>query len=198
MFTGIIQKTTKVSAAHKRGSVYAVRFEKPAGWKLALGQSISVDGICSTVTACGATFFEVDYMQETLKKTTAGSFKKGVVVNLERSMTPKSFIDGHLVQGHVDARATVSKIEAVRDSARITVTVPLALMSYIAPQGSVSINGVSLTVASVRGRAVTVALIPYTLTHTNLGTLRNGDVVNIEADVVARYLHRMLRARMPK
>ncbi len=193
MFTGIIQTTgTVLTSTHKRG-VRIVRIRRPASWKLLQGQSVSVDGICSTVVARGRSFFEIEFMPETLKKTTIKDFAKGRVVNLERSMTSRSVFDGHIVQGHIDARATVVQVKNNRGARSISVRLPGSLTSYVVPQGSVSVNGVSLTVASVRGATCTIALVPYTLRHTNLGVLKKGDAVNIEVDIVARYLHKALR-----
>jgi riboflavin synthase len=188
MFTGIIQSKAKVVSTQKKGSVIQVRLEKPRDWKLTIGQSISVDGICSTVTLLPKGFFEVEYMPETLLKTTAGSFAKGSVVNLERSLTLNDYIDGHIVQGHVDARARVAEVIEEGTTRRITIEIPKPLHRYVAAQGSIAINGVSLTVARLSGARATVALIPHTLTVTNLGALKKGDMVNIEADLMARYI----------
>ena len=191
MFTGIIQATSKVTATKKSGSVIAVRIkkpQKPAVWKLALGQSISIDGICSTVTAQNKDEFEVEYMPETLLKTTAGSFARDALVNLERSLTLKDFVDGHVVQGHVDARAKIAAVVEEGTTRRITIELPKGLVRYVAALGSIAISGVSLTVARLSGTKATVALIPHTLSHTNLGMLKRRDLVNIEVDVMARYI----------
>jgi riboflavin synthase len=188
MFTGIITATAKVKDAKRTGDNVRVAIEKPKDWKLTLGESVSIDGICSTVVAKDAKAFAVEYMPETLKKTTAGGFAKGTTRNLERSLTLNTLIDGHLVQGHVDARAKVVKIEEGKTGHLISFIIPQPLLPYIAEHGSVAINGVSLTVARRKGKTATVALIPHTLAHTNLGELKKGDDVNMEADLVARYL----------
>ncbi len=193
MFTGIIQTTSTVLTSTDKGGMHVVRIQKPSLWKLVQGQSISVDGICSTITARGAHFFEVVYINETLRRTTAGAFTKGTLVNLERSMTPRSVFDGHIVQGHIDACASLAQVKNNRGARSISLRLPGSLASYVVPQGSVSINGVSLTVASVRGAICTIALVPYTLRHTNLGALKKGDTVNVEVDIIARYLHKALR-----
>ena len=188
MFTGIIQSKTTVASAKKEGSVIRVRIEKPRGWKLSIGQSVAVDGICSTVTTLPKGFFDVEYMPETLLKTTAGSFAQGSIVNLERSLTLNDYIDGHVVQGHVDARARVVEVIEEGTTRRITIEIPKSLSRYVAALGSIAINGVSLTVARLeRGRA-TIALIPHTLAVTNLGSLKKGDMVNVEVDLIARYI----------
>lgn len=190
MFTGIIQATGKVERSSEKSGIRRVAIRRPAGWRLSLGQSISVDGICSTVVARAVKHFEVEYMPETLRKTTAGSFDRGTLLNLERSLGLKDFVDGHLVQGHVDGKGVVTKIEDEGASRLISVKVPADLKRFIAARGSIAVNGVSLTVARVRGTTFTVALIPHTLKATNLGLLTKGSEVNIETDLVARYLVR--------
>lgn len=188
MFTGIIQAKARVREAKPSAGNIRVEVEKPKGWKFAKGQSIAVDGICSTVIANTAKSFAVEYMPETLSKTTAGDFTKGSAVNLERSLTLATYIDGHLVQGHVDGVGTVSNIDTTGGGYLITVSVPKPLLKYVAALGSIAINGVSMTVARLKGAEVTVALIPHTRSYTNLGILAKGDRVNIEVDLIARYL----------
>lgn len=188
MFTGIVQKMAPLLSVVSRGECLQVRIKKPPGWKLSLGQSIAVDGVCSTVVSSQSDFFEVEYMQETLTKTTVKTFEKNQVVNLERSLTLKDFVDGGLVQGHVDARGTVKKGEKIGGTTLLEIIIPKALKKYIAPIGSVTVNGVSLTVARVKKDTFSVALIPYTLGHTNLGFLKKGDEVNVEVDILARYV----------
>ena len=192
MFTGIIQAVTPILSVSPIDECLSVRIKKPTGWKVVLGQSITVDGICSTVTRRGASFFEVEYMPETLNKTTAQTFAKDSLVNLERSLTLKDYLDGHLVSGHVDAQGRVEKIVRKGNATEISIIVPKELGKYIATKGSIAINGISLTVASVAKNSVRVALIPYTLDHTNLGVLNEGDRVNIEVDTVARYVEKMM------
>lgn len=193
MFTGIIQSVMPVLAVTEKEACLVARLKKPVGWKLVLGQSITVDGICSTVTKLGASFFEVEYMPETLEKTTAGTFAGGRWVNLERSLTLRDYIDGHLVSGHVDATGKTTRIVADENTKRISIEIPRALQKYIAKKGSVAVNGISLTVADVKKNVFTIALIPYTLEHTNLGLLKEGESVNVEIDTVARYVERMLQ-----
>jgi riboflavin synthase len=191
MFSGIIHKTSTVDFAEARAGNYSVRIKTPRGWKLALGQSISVDGICSTVVKRTPAFFEVQYVRETLLKTTAGSFVKGVRVNIERSLTLRDYIDGHLVAGHVDARGSVIRVH----QGILSISVPKPLSRFIAEKGSVAVNGVALTVVSRKANVFSVAIIPYTEEHTNLGALEQGDVVNIEVDMVARYLDALGKKR---
>jgi riboflavin synthase len=163
----------------------------PRGWTLADGASVSIDGICSTIVRKKGGVFEVEYMPETLRVTTAESFAKGRVVNLEQPLRLSGALDGHFVLGHVDGMATVARIAARGDSREITFRIPKELTKFIAHKGSIAVNGVALTVARINGRECTVALIPYTLAHTNLGSLTRGDKVNIEVDLIARYLAKL-------
>ncbi|HVX90702.1 MAG TPA: riboflavin synthase [Candidatus Paceibacterota bacterium] len=188
MFTGIITATAPVKQAQEERGLYRVTMGKPKGWKLALGESISVDGICSTVVKKDANTFTVQYIPETLMKTTAGNFVKGSIRNLERSLTLKTLIDGHILQGHVDTRAKVANVEHKGGAYLLTIELPKNLLKFVAEHGSIGLNGVSLTVARRKGTQATIALIPHTLTHTNLGSLRKGSEVNVEVDLIARYL----------
>lgn len=188
MFAGIIEKRSKVLSAEMHGALMRVRVEKPRSWKLVLGQSIDIDGICSTVVKFSQNSFEVEFMPETLSKTTASNFQKGRAVNLERSLKYGQRIDGHPVQGHVDLTAPLREVQEKGKSKELTFKLPARAARSVALHGSIAINGVSLTVARKHGPNVTVALIPHTLTHTNLGTLQLGDSVNIETDHSVLYL----------
>jgi riboflavin synthase alpha subunit len=145
-----------------------------------------VDGICSTVVKAAPAFFEVEYVPETLARTTARSFEKGTLVNLERSLRWGDPIEGHIVQGHVEGRGIIAGILEMGKGRELTVALPAPLAKGTPLKGSLAVNGVSLTVARKRHRLVTLALIPYTLAHTNLGRLAVGDEVNIETDALAR------------
>jgi riboflavin synthase len=191
MFTGIITATTAVTRAERRGKNRRVAFRVPKGWAFKKGESVAVDGICTTVVQHSRTVFEVDYMPTTLKKTTAGEFAPARIVNLERPLKYEGRVDGYFVLGHVDGTAPVAAVEGPR----ITLRMPKPLMRYIIPRGSVTVNGVALTVADVKGSLATVALIPYTASHTNLGALEKGDRVNVEIDLLARYATKALRKR---
>lgn len=188
MFSGIVQATKKVVATEKRGICTAVTIAKPRGWRLTKGQSISIDGICSTVVGLSGKTFEVEYMPETLSKTTAGTWAKNTLLNLERSLTLRNYIDGHLVMGHVDARVRVKSFEKAKNSALLTIEIPTPLPKFLALHGSVTLNGASLTIARKHEKTISVALIPHTLAHTNLGTLQVGAFVNLEVDILARYV----------
>jgi len=189
MFAGIVETTAPIRAARPARGARMVSIEKPQRWKLAKGESISVDGICTTVLSSTPRSFSVSYMPETLRKTTAGTFIKGKRVNLERSLSLSSRVEGHFVTGHIDARSQVATTpKRARQGFFLTLILPSALMRYVTLHGSLAVNGVSLTVARINGRRVTMALIPHTLSHTNLGALKKGDAVNVEVDLAARYL----------
>ena len=187
MFTGIIEKTARVAAVQAQNKGTRVRIEKPRGWKLVIGQSVSIDGICSTVVVQSAGAFEVDYMPETILKTTVRAMKEGSTVNLERSLVYGARMDGHFVLGHVDSQAVVTNITLQGSSRLISMKLPSALKRYVALHGSITVNGVALTVARLSGTTCTVALIPHTRVHTSLGRLVKNDHVNIEVDYLARY-----------
>lgn len=189
MFSGIVEAKAPVRKVEGRGSRVSIAL--PRGWRLKAGQSVAVDGICSTVLRTGGGVFGIEYMPETLRCTTARDFAAGRVVNLERSLRFGSPVDGHFVQGHVDDVGKVARMNARGNSREITVRLPKGLQKFIAQKGAVTVNGVALTVARVKAGECTVALIPYTLSHTNLGTLKKGDVVNIEVDLIARYLAKL-------
>jgi len=186
MFSGIIRATAKIRSVERARGSLAVSLPAPRGWKLEKGASVSIDGICSTVVRKKGAVFVVEYMPETLRCTTAASFVPGSVVNLEEPLRLGDTLDGHFVQGHIDDVGMVTRIG--REPYEISIRVPKALRPYIAAKGSIAINGVALTVARMQKDECTLALIPYTLAHTNLGALQKGDSVNVEVDVIARYL----------
>ncbi len=193
MFSGIIQATGRIKSVEEEKKIIRVRIEAPRSWNLALGASINVDGICSTVVKKGSGYFDVQYMPETLSKTTAATFKKGMLVNLERSLKFGDRIDGHPVQGHVDCTAPVREIVHQGGSREITIKPNAKLARAAMLHGSIALSGVSLTIAKKHGPNVTVALIPYSLKHTTLGTLKAGDLVNVEFDHSRAYLDKMRR-----
>ena len=203
MFTGIIKSNGKVrDVLPKDKSLFVwivspglIRLgrKKPAKWKMKAGDSIDVDGICSTVKRISGNSFEVEYMPETLKKTTAGLFKKGTSVNLEPSLRANARLDGHLVQGHVDTTGDVQEIRKIGKSVILKIGFPKQYRKFIAEKGSVAVNGVSLTVVATGNKWFTVSLMSYTLMYTNLQNLKKGDKVNIEVDVLSRYLYTLLK-----
>jgi riboflavin synthase len=195
MFTGIIKKVSQVEKiSWKRGSLF-VEIAKPKDWKINLGESISINGVCSTVKKIFKNKFIVEYMPETVKKTTVGDYKKGTEVNLEKSMRISDLLDGHLVQGHVDTSGKIIDIKKVKESVVMKFKAPAKFMKLIAPKGSVSIDGISLTVVDTGKDWFTVSLVSYTLENTNLGNIQRGAEVNIETDVFAKYVYNILKKR---
>lgn len=187
MFTGIVESTSKVLEQGKKGNELVLTIETPAGWELAVGQSIAVHGTCLTITSCSRDSFSVTLVDETLTKTIFG---KNVpeVVNLERALQHGSRLDGHMVQGHVDTTGIVSRTFRNGLSVELTVAIDKSFDALLINKGSVAINGVSLTVVRSQDSEFSVVLIPHTLEVTTLGMLREGDAVNIEFDIIGKYL----------
>jgi riboflavin synthase len=192
MFTGIITKVSTVEKASEKEGSFFVTIKKPKGWKIKLGESISINGVCSTVKNISKDSFEVEYMPETLKKTTAGTFSKGRVVNLEKSLTLNQLLDGHIVQGHIDARGKIVEIQNVKKSKVMKIQAPKKVLALIVEKGSVSVDGISLTVVEAKKDWFSISLVEYTLENTNLGTIKEGEAVNIETDILAKYIYKFL------
>ncbi len=193
MFTGIITNTTTVAGSNKSANGVTLTFKRPDEWNdLLLGESIATDGVCLTVAAIHTDSYDCFLMSETLAKT---SFGKAIpkTVNLERSLSASDRLGGHFVQGHVDSTGTVQDIDRT-DGYRVSVRFPADFTDLVVYKGSITINGVSLTVASVDTNVVSVALIPHTLQHTTLGKLKVGDIVNIEFDIISKYVAKMYTA----
>jgi len=194
MFTGIIQALGKVQGTTRNGA--DVRLRIASGeldlTAVAVGDSIAVSGVCLTAIALHQDGFSADVSAETLGCTTLGTVQIGDPVNLEKALTLAAPLGGHLVSGHVDGVAAVKHRREVGRSVRYVIEVPAALARYIAAKGSVCIDGVSLTVNGVEGNAFEVNIVPHTLRMTTLGILAEGDRVNIEVDLIARYIERLL------
>ena len=192
MFTGIVSAVSKVVEA-ERGRL-AIDHAAIAR-HLKIGASVAVNGCCLTVVKKRGPVFYMDVVPETLRRTNLGALRKGQEVNLELPVTATSTLDGHLVQGHIDATATVRRVERAASGKEVTIELPSALSRFVATKGSIAVDGVSLTVAEVDRPPGTfkVALIPHTLEMTVAGAYKAGSVVNLEADVVARYVARNLR-----
>lgn len=194
MFTGIIQAIGTIGAVEAGAAGARVRIEA-GGLELGdvrIGDSIAVDGVCLTVTELAAAAFGVDVSPETLR-CTAG-FEHGRAVNLEKALRLADRLGGHLVSGHVDGIGTVERFEPLGDNRLLAVRTPIELARYVARKGSITINGVSLTVNELEGARFEVNLIPHTLAQTNLHALAPGARVNLEVDLVARYVERLLAA----
>ena len=200
MFTGIVTDVGTVRSAEQRGDL---RLVIGTGYDLDtvdLGASISCSGVCLTVVDKGDDWFAVDVSGETISKTAAGRWRERVKLNLERALRLGDELGGHIVTGHVDAVASVVGTCPDGDSTRVGVSVPTSLAPMIAPKGSITLDGVSLTVNDVRDAEdgsthFSVNIIPHTAHHTTLGDLAQGQQLNVEIDVLARYIDRMLAAR---
>ena len=192
MFTGIVSAVAKVVEADGK------RIGIDHAWiarQLKVGGSVAVNGCCLTVVKKKGPVFFADIVPETLRRTNLGALRPGVEVNLELPLSASSTLDGHLVQGHVDATAKVKSVQRVASGREVTIQLPAAVARFVAVKGSVAVDGVSLTVAVVDKPRGTfgVALIPHTLAVTIADSYKPGSVVNLEADVVARYVARNLR-----
>ncbi len=202
MFTGIIEGVGRLAAREPRGG--DVRFTFATGslpWSgergedVRLGESIAVNGVCLTVVAFDAGSFQADASTETLALTTLGTLAEGAALNLERAMRPSDRLGGHLVSGHVDGIGRVLSVHGDARAQRWRFAAPAPLLKYIAKKGSICVDGVSLTVNAVDGEGFEVALIPHTVAHTRFAETAVGDAVNLEIDLVARYVERLLGAR---
>jgi riboflavin synthase len=196
MFTGIVERTGTVTAAERRGDVLRVRIGVSGLGGLVTGSSIAVNGCCLTAVEVDGAGFTCELTEETLRRTAFGDrLRASVRVNLERPMRADGRFDGHIVQGHVDGVGRVRELRRTGEAGELTVECPPALERYLVAKGSVAVDGISLTVVDLQESAFTVALIPYTLEETNLRDARAGDPVNVEVDVIAKYVERLLAAR---
>jgi len=197
MFTGIVTAVGSVVAVHAAGSARRLTFEAgpqvATGWRI--GDSISVSGVCLTLAAIEGGRFDADLSGETLSRTTMGVLVPGSAVNLEPAVAAGSALGGHLVTGHVDGVAAVRDCREADGALQATVEAPAALARFIAEKGSVTLDGVSLTVGRVAGHSFEVTLVPHTRSVTTLGDMAAGRRLNLEVDLVARYLDRLLDAR---
>ncbi len=191
MFTGIVTDMGEVLSCERQGDLRARIGTRYDTTRIDLGASIACDGVCLTVVALGPGWFEVQISAETLSKTNLGLWAPGRRVNLERALKVGDELGGHIVSGHVDGLAEVIAAGAEGDSLRLTFRAPAALAGFIAPKGSICLNGTSLTVNEVDGADFGVNLIPHTRAVTTWGTVEVGDRVNLEIDTLARYVARL-------
>ncbi len=202
MFTGLVSDVGQVMAIEERGELRRVRIAcSYAAETIALGASIACGGPCLTAVAMGGaggrSWFEVDVGAETLARTTAGTWRVGTRINLERSLKLGDELGGHIVTGHVDGVAHILSIDAFDGMRRFALRAPAPLARFIAEKGSVSLDGTSLTVNGVEAADFTVLLIPHTLAVTSWGDRRAGDAVNLEVDLMARYAARLSATARP-
>jgi riboflavin synthase len=195
MFTGIVEAVGRVTEVEGLDGGRRCVIDSPSVAEgLKIGDSVAVQGACLTAAAVAQGSFTVEMVSETLARTTLGGLVVGSVVNLERAMPAAGRFDGHIVQGHVDGVGSIVSIEDPGTGSRITVKCPPELMRYIVDKGSVTVDGVSLTVADLQSDAFVIALIPHTLAVTTFGSLQPGDSVNLEVDILSKYVERLMKA----
>jgi len=193
LFTGIIQEKGKFLRRLKGNNKYQLEIEADSVLEeVKIGDSIAVNGVCLTVVNFGDNYFRADVMPETLKSTNLGDLKAGSLVNLEQSLRLNDFIGGHFVTGHVDGTAVVKNIKVEQNAKIIEMEVGEELGKYIVHKGSAALNGVSLTVMGIKNGILTISLIPETWSETNLADLSAGDRINIETDMLGKYVYKML------
>jgi riboflavin synthase len=193
MFTGIITEIGTVEKSSSRGGCLRFRISAPrSAPELNISDSISINGACHTVVWKKGKSFEVESVEETLKKTALGSLKSGSRVNLEMPMKASGRFDGHIVLGHVDAVGSVVKIGRRESSSMFTFEIPTMFCKYVVPVGSIAVDGVSLTVAEIDGNCFTVSIIPHTMQQTIFQSYKKGTKVNLEFDIVGKYIERMI------
>jgi riboflavin synthase len=192
MFTGIIEAVGFIESTRKLGGGCRFTISAPFSSELRPDQSVAVNGTCLTVVQTDSRGFDVEAIEETLRKTTLGTFRPGTRVNLERAMRPDGRLDGHLVQGHVDTTGSIVSMVEETTGRLYTVQFDLAYSSHVIPVGSIAVDGISLTVARLEADRFTVAIIPHTYTHTNVSDWKPGRTVNLEFDLIGKYVARHL------
>jgi riboflavin synthase len=195
MFTGLIADLGSVAAVERDGDGATLEIESGLADQLSEGASIAVNGVCLTATDVNGAGFRAQAIEETLRRSSLGGLQAGARVNLELALRAEDRLGGHIVQGHVDGLGTVSAIREEGFSRVLAIDVEPRLSRYLVEKGSVAIDGVSLTVSGLEERGFSVSLIPETLQRTNLGEIREGSTVNIEVDVLAKHVERLLEAR---
>ncbi len=196
MFTGIVEEVGRVRAAERRGELLCVEIQAARVLRgLAVGGSMAVSGCCLTAVRVASDSFTCELTAETLARTRFGALAPGTPLNLERAMRADGRFDGHIVQGHVDGVGRVVSLMRQGESAELLVSIPAGSERYLVEKGSIAVEGVSLTVARLHETSFAIALIPLTLRETNLGGLAAGEPVNLEFDVLAKYVERLIAAR---
>jgi riboflavin synthase len=198
MFTGIIKDVGRVSGVTRRNGGLRLRVNYGNSREftdLSVDESVSISGACQTVVGVGEGWFEVDTVEETLSKTTLGELRNGSLVNLERAVRPLDRLGGHFVLGHVDCAASVHEIRELGSSREVWVSFPDSFTPFIVSAGSITIDGISLTVAKLDGQLFAAAVIPFTFAHTTINALKAGSRVNLEFDILGKYVARQLSVR---
>ena len=192
MFTGIIENTGIVQEMISIGTNKTFWITSPLANELKVDQSLSHNGVCLTIEEIKVSMHKVTAIEETLLKTNLGTWEKGSIINLERCMQLNGRLDGHIVQGHVDTTAACTEVIRKEGSWEYLFDFPEQFAMFIIEKGSITINGISLTVFNVGKNTFTVAIIPYTYDHTNMRSLKKGDLVNLEFDMIGKYVNRIL------
>ena len=195
MFTGIIEQTGLVEAIERTGTNATFWISSPLSAELKIDQSVSHSGVCLTVEEIKDNKHRVTAIEETLNKTNLGSWKTGTLINLERCMIMNGRLDGHIVQGHVDATAMCIKKLTLDGSWEFTFEFDTQFAHLVIENGSISVNGTSLTCFNVTNNSFTVAIIPYTFEHTNMSQLEEGHYINVEFDIIGKYVQRMAQLK---
>ncbi|HET9104734.1 MAG TPA: riboflavin synthase [Solirubrobacteraceae bacterium] len=194
MFTGLIQDLGQVQGAERSADGVVLRIGSRLAGELNLGDSVAVNGVCLTATALTPESFDAEVMNETLARSSLNEMPDGTVVNLELPLRATDRLGGHVVQGHVDGVGEVSEVTEDGFARRIRISVPDEVLRYVVAKGSIAVDGVSLTVADLQDSSFTVSLIPETLERTNLGRVVPRSIVNLEVDVLAKYVERLVGA----
>ena len=198
MFTGIIEEVGIVKTVQHSGNNSFIRIEaKKILEDIHLGDSIAVNGVCLTVTHFDSTTFQADVMNETLNRSSLGKLTNGSPVDLERAMAANGRFGGHIVSGHIDGTGTITDIRNDGIAVWYTVSAKPEIMHYIVEKGSVAIDGISLTVAKVTESSFSVSIIPHTASQTVLGSKKVGDIVNLENDIIGKYIEKLIRPAEP-
>lgn len=198
MFTGIVEEVGTVAEVGFTPLGGRLRIACRSIWKeLALGESVAVNGVCLTVTEASRGSFAADVSPESLRRTTLGDLRRGDAVNLERALRLDSRLGGHLVQGHVDGVGRVREVREEGGGRTLVISAPPEIAVYLVEKGSIAVDGISLTVSRLRGEDFSVAVIPHTLAVTTLGRRRAGDAVNLEVDIIAKYVRTFLERGIP-
>lgn len=191
MFTGLIEALGEVAEVKSTPAGFRLRLTTTIAAEIAPGDSLSVNGVCLTAVSCDAAGIHADISPETARVSSLGALRRGAIVNLERPLRADARLGGHFVQGHVDATGTIEDIRQDGDSYWLTIRYPAPLAPYLVRKGSIAVNGISLTIAGLDDRRFDVQIIPYTWEHTNLHSAKPDDVINLECDILGKYVVRV-------
>ena len=195
MFSGIIETIEPILKTTTDNEILTLQIRRPEGWEIHMGQSIACDGVCLTVTAFDDESFSVELMPETVKRSTYAADTMPASVNLERAMGTSTLFEGHIVQGHVDELSKITNIDEDEQWRTIHISYPAEKANLLVDKGSITVDGISLTVVEVDEHSFSVSLIPHTIEHTTLGKKKPGDSVNLEYDILGKYIAKHLEAR---